>query len=155
MGKRTYQQDVEDNLRKMQRELKGVKTAPIRQKPPRPRTPLLSHDPPIVDIAAISAIGFHFNIYRKDNEVFTTSLYEIDRIINEKEEGPVEETDKELVKRLLPTYLLDHRDAFSKAASDMLPPHRTYNHKVQLEADNSLGYSPLYQQTTEELKATK
>ena len=72
---------------------------------------------------AISAIGFHFNIYQKDNEVFITSLYEINWIINEKEEGLVEETNEELVKRLLPIYLLDYRDAFSKAALDMLPPH--------------------------------
>ena len=83
-------------------------------------------------------------MYWKDNEVFTTSLYEINRIINEKEEGPVEETNKELVKHLLPTYLLDYRDAFLKAALDILPPYRTYDYKIQLEADNSLGYSPLY-----------
>jgi len=56
----------------------------------------------------------------------------------------VEETNKELVKRLLPNYLLNHRDAFLKAALDMLPPHQTYNYKIQLETNNSLGYSPLY-----------
>ena len=37
----------------------------------------------------------------------------------------------------------------------MLPPYRLYDYKIQLEANNSLGFSPLYQQTTEELKATK
>jgi len=100
-----------------------VRTILIHQKPLRLWTPLLLHDTPIVDIAAISAIGFHFNIYRKNNKVFTTSLYKINRIIAEREEGLVEETDKELVKRLLPTYLLCHRDAFLKAALDMLPPH--------------------------------
>jgi len=107
----------------MQQKLKGVKITPIRQKPLRLRTPLLPHDPPIVDIAAISAIGFHFNIYQKDNEVFITSLYKINRIINKKEEGLVEETNKELVKRLLPIYLLDYRDAFLKVALNILPPH--------------------------------
>jgi len=29
--------------------------------------------------------------------------------------------DKELVKRLLPTYLLNYRDVFLKAALDILP----------------------------------
>jgi len=62
-------------------------------------------------------------MYRKDNKVFITSLYKINQIINKKEEGPVEETNKELVKCLLPIYLLDHRDAFLKAALDILPPH--------------------------------
>jgi len=80
-------------------------------------------DTPIVDITAISAIGFHFNIYWKDNKVFITSLYKINWIINKKEEGLVEETDKELVKRLLPTYLLNYRDAFLKTVLDILPPY--------------------------------
>ena len=34
----------------------------------------------------ISLVGFYFNIHRKDNKVFVTSLYEIDYIIEEKEE---------------------------------------------------------------------
>ena len=105
----------------MQRELKGVKITLIRQRPPKPQTPLLLYNPPIVDIAVISAIGFHFNIYWKDNKVFITSLYKINWIINKKEEGLVEETNKELVKRLLPIYLLNYRDAFLKAALDILP----------------------------------
>ena len=44
-------------------------------------------------------------------------------IINKKEEGLVEKTDKELIKRLLPTYLLNYRDAFLKVALDILPPY--------------------------------
>jgi len=114
----------------MQQELKGVRTTPIPQKPLRPRITLLLYNTPIVDITAISAIGFHFNIYWKDNKVFTTSLYKIDQIIAEREEVLIEETNKELVKRLLPNYLLNYRDAFLKAALDILPPHRTYNYKI-------------------------
>ena len=98
----------------------------------------------VIDIAVISAIGFYFNIYKKDNKVFITSLYKINRIISEREETPAEETDEELVERLLPTIYARYKGAFSKAASDELPPHRIYDHKIQLEANNSLGYSPLY-----------
>jgi hypothetical protein len=87
-------------------------------------------DSPIVDITAINAIGFHFNIYQRDNKVFITSLYKIDQIISEKEEGPAKETDKELVKYLLFIYLLGHKDAFLKVALDILPPHQTYNYKI-------------------------
>ena len=103
---------------------------PIPWKPLKSHTPLLSRSPPAVDIAAISAIAFHFNMYRKDNEVFTTSLYEIDRIIDEREEKPTEETDEDLVERLLPTIYAGYKDVFLKAASDKLPPYRTYNHKI-------------------------
>jgi hypothetical protein len=88
------------------------------------------HNSPIVNITAISAIGFHFNIYQRDNKVFTTSLYKIDQIISEKEEGPAKETNKELVEHLLPIYFLGHKDAFLKAALDILPPHQTYNYKI-------------------------
>jgi len=84
----------------------------------------------MLDIAAISAIGFHFNIYQKDNEVFITSLYKINWIINKKEEGLVKESNEELVKRLLPTYLLSYRDAFLKAALDILPPYQIYDYKI-------------------------
>jgi hypothetical protein len=83
----------------------------------------LLYNPPTVDIAAISAIAFHFNIYRRDNKVFITSLYEINRIINEREEEPAKETDKELVERLLPTIYMGYKDVFLKAALDKSPPY--------------------------------
>ena len=36
-----------------------------------------------------------------------------------------------------------------------MPPHRSYDHKIQLEAPLPNHFSPLYRQSTEELKATK
>jgi len=73
---------------------------------------------------------FHFNIYRKDNKVFTTSLYKINRIINNREERLDKETNKELVKRLLSTIYTGYKDAFLKAALDKLPPYQTYDYKI-------------------------
>ena len=84
----------------------------------------------MVDIAVISAIGFYFNIYRKNNKVFITSLYKINRIISEREEKLAKETDKELIKRLLPTIYTRYKSIFLKAALDELPPYRTYNYKI-------------------------
>jgi len=66
---------------------------------------------------------FHFNIYRKDNKVFITSLYKINRIINNREEELAKETDEELVKRLFFTIYINYKDAFLKAALDKLPPY--------------------------------
>ena len=51
------------------------------------------------------------------------SLYKINWIINEREEKPTEETNKELVEHLLPTIYIDYKDAFSKVALDKLPPY--------------------------------
>ena len=117
---------------------------PLPQKPLKSYIPPLSHNPPAVDITIISTIAFHFNIYRRDNKVFTTSLYKIDQIINKKEEKLAEETNKELVKHLLPTIYMGYKDVFLKAALDKLPPHQIYDYKIQLEANNTLSYSPLY-----------
>jgi hypothetical protein len=98
-------------------------TPPLPWKPLRSHTPLLLYNPPTVDITAISAIAFHFNMYRRDNKVFTTSLYKINRIINEREEELAKETNKELVERLLPTIYVGYKDTFLKAALDELPPY--------------------------------
>src|SRR5712672_3962621 len=107
----------------MRQELKGVIITPLPRKPLRSHTPPLLHDPPTVDIAAISAIAFHFNIYRRDNKVFITSLYKINRIITKREEELAKETNKELVKYLLPTSYIGYKDVFLKAALDKLPPY--------------------------------
>ena len=103
---------------------------PIPQKPPKSYTPLLLYGPPIVDIAIISAIAFYFNIYRRDNKVFITSLYKINQIITKREEELAKETNKELVKRLFPTIYTGYKDIFLKAALDKLPPYQTYNYKI-------------------------
>ena len=43
----------------------------------------------------------------------------------------------------------------SKVAFNQLPLHCLYNYKIQLEADNHLGFYPLYKQSAKELLATK
>ncbi len=83
---------------------------PLLWKPLRSYIPPLLYDPPVVDIAVIIVIAFHFNIYRRDNEVFITSLYKIDQIINEREEKLAEEIDEELVKCLLFTIYVGYKD---------------------------------------------
>jgi len=85
--------------------------------------PLLLVNPPIIDIAVISAIAFYFNIYQKDNKVFIISLYKINQIINNREERLDKETDKKLIKRLLFTIYIGYKDTFLKAALDKLPPY--------------------------------
>jgi hypothetical protein len=39
-----------------------------------------------VDIASIQAIGLHYHLKRPENEAFSTSLYEIDRILESRYE---------------------------------------------------------------------
>ena len=84
----------------------------------------------MVDITVISAIAFHFNIYRKDNKVFITSLYKINQIINKREEELTKETNKELIKHLFFTIYIRHKGVFLKIALDELPLYQIYNYKI-------------------------
>src|SRR5438045_9423805 len=115
---------------------------------------------PPVDIYCIGAVGFYQTLIKSDTESFVTSLYEIDQIIEEKEAEAIqadsarEEFDNEkLINQKLPCQYHDLRDVFSKAASDILPPHRRYDLKIELEKDHNLGFSPLRQYSAEELRA--
>jgi transposase InsO family protein len=134
----------------MERELKSERatTVPL---PPR-RTPRNDKTILTVDLFEISSAAFRMNLRRSDNLVFATSIYEIDSIIQDK---VIEESDDKMVDRVLPPQYRRFKDAFSKEASDQLPPHRSYDHKIELEADNTLGASPLYNMSVEELQAVK
>jgi hypothetical protein len=52
---------------------------------------------------------------------------------------------------------MDYAYVFSKKESDLLPPYRQYNHKIELENNNAsaLKYSPLYKISLEELETVK
>jgi hypothetical protein len=71
-------------------------------------------------------------------------------------ESPAEEeTEEQILRRIVLKEYYNLINVFSKSALDKLLPHRLYDHKIQLESDLLIGYSPLYKQTTEELQAIK
>ena len=107
-------------------------------------------------IHEISANSFHHEMLRPDTEFFITSIYELDRIYEEKLEIPLDDLETQtLILSRLPKRYSQFRDVFSKVASDTLPPHRSYDHKITLHEPLPASYSPLYRQSTAELKATK
>lgn len=122
----------------------GVVPKPVRTLPPPTTT---------FQIALISANAFHFNLKRKENEFFTTSIYEIDRLIERKMEEDVD--NAKLVRERLPAFYQQYKDVFSKTAAEQLPEHRPYDHKIVLEEPLPNTFSPLYKQNLEELIATK
>ena len=66
----------------MEKELRETPNSPPKSRIRRTTQESL----PAMDITQISATGFHFNLYRPENEVFSISLYEIDRLIEERAE---------------------------------------------------------------------
>ena len=75
-----------------------------------------------IDIKEISTIRFYYNLYKKENEIFKTSLYEIDCLIEEALQDEDEEIREEIEKWLLPKYK-EYIDIFSKVASNQLALH--------------------------------
>ena len=73
-------------------------------------------------------MGFYRNLKQSNAIAFTTSLYEIDRMLEDKATPTDDLTDEELVKEKLPRQYREFTDVFSKAASDILLPHRPYDH---------------------------
>ena len=111
---------------------------------------------PTIDICEISANALHYNMKRPQTEFFQTSLYEIDKILSSRDrEDEDEEDDLKNLAELLPKEHSNLKSAFLKSESNRLPPHRPYDHKIELEQELLFGYTPLYRQSTEELKAVK
>ena len=150
---RTFEQDHQESLRKMQRALKGF-PPPQTQKPLR-KPPQEHRQLPTVEIALIGATGFQRHICQEGTETFITSLYEISRMIEE-QQGLLDLVEAKEIQAKLPTEYHDFTDVFSKKQSDTLPPYRKgADHQIKLEGEVSLGYCPLYKQSAEELEAAK
>ncbi|EOA85747.1 uncharacterized protein SETTUDRAFT_28931, partial [Exserohilum turcica Et28A] len=106
-------------------------------KPIRPASP----SPPSARISLISANAFHYTMKRKENEFFTTSIYEIDRILEERQMKDDPDNAK-LVQDRLPSVYHAYRDVFSRTAADQLPEHRPYDHKIVLTEPLPNQFSP-------------
>ena len=114
------------------------------------------------DIAIISAEPLLY--LAKKSHLGVTSLYEIDRFIQDKKnkEAGLEDDEEELRRKVLtivPPEYHEFQDVFSKVQSDTLPPFRpTIDHKIQLTEGaqpEDLEYSPMYKLSLEELEACK
>ncbi|KAI0995662.1 hypothetical protein K3495_g12516 [Podosphaera aphanis] len=107
-----------------------------------------------VDIHAISESAYKFLAGQNGTVAFTTSLSEIDQKLSARENIVNQDEAVDLVSQV-PQQYHDFLDVFSKAASNILPPSRSYDHKIQLEKDTKMTYGPLYNQSTEELRFVK
>lgn len=66
--------------------------------------------------------------------------------------------DQSELERKVPLKYHQYLDVFSKAASDELSPHRSYDHRIELEKGKSrsdLSFSPLYKMSVQELEVVK
>ena len=67
---------------------------------------------------------------RPRNEIFFTSIHEINRLIEERGDDDEDPETAELIDKNLPPQYSEYRDVFSKTESNRLPPHREYDHVI-------------------------
>ena len=93
-------------------------------------------DLPLINICYISAVGFYQNLVQPDTIAFITSLYKINKLIEEKKALAYNQLngketklmDKELIDQKLPYQYKEFKKIFFKAASNTLPPHQPYDY---------------------------
>lgn len=118
------------------------------------------------DIAVVSAHAFLLSADKSHMGV--TSLYEIDRFIEDKQKEErhkdLQDDEEELRQKVLRQVLTlpeyhEYLDVFSKAESDQLSSFRPrHYHKIELlegSRPEDLGFSPLYRMTADELEACR
>ena len=135
-----------------------------------------------LNIYALKPSQFHLTCKKsKNHEIFTVTCIELDSVISLRKTELESEhrislaiaslrsskpTDfKELthalanidVEQPIPEAYREYHKAFSKQDSDILPPSRSYDHKIILEGEGekALKYSPLYKMSLEQLEVVK
>jgi hypothetical protein len=152
-------------MAQMERELSREELPPQPEaRQPRPR-PKIDTSGVKLDINVIGAAPFM--TLAKKGHLGVTSLYEIDRFIQDRQEMDLaarsltddKEELRHLVETKVPKDYSDYYDVFSKVRSDELPPYRRgVDHKIDLIPDarpEELNYSPLYKMSVAELETCR
>lgn len=109
-----------------------------------------------IDICEISAPAFHLNLVPADNIFFSISLHAIEQELeNRTKKSNLDDCQEDIDELLnkVPEKYHDLIDVFSKSASNVLPPHRLYDHKIVLENHAQPTSGPLYPMSEDQLKA--
>jgi Reverse transcriptase (RNA-dependent DNA polymerase)/RNase H-like domain found in reverse transcriptase len=98
-------------------------------------------------VYAIGAAPFCRLSRKHEHEIFAVSLRDIEKALEVKEE-----TDP--ATKLPPEYH-DLLDVFSRKEANKLPPHRSYDHRIQLELEKTPPYGPLYGMSRNQLEVLR
>jgi len=116
-----------------------------------------------MNIAMIGAAAYRSLAKRSNVTTFAITVTEIDRLLKTARNKPEnvnlqelshEETLKE-VKAKLPSKYHDYLDVFDRAMTDQLPPHRPYDHKIELTDEGTPPRSRLYHMSDYKLQKMK
>lgn len=107
----------------------------------------------------IGASAFQFLAKRPGVEIFTLSINAINHAVKKHSDSDIEialkgKTPVDLFSQLPPDYH-SYVDVFSVLESDKLPPHRSYDHAINLEPRTKPDHGPLYGVSRDELLVLK
>jgi hypothetical protein len=85
--------------------------------------------------------------------LFTASLEQIDDILEAQHLGPARKEPEPA--KTLPKELEEFADVFSPKEAEKLPPHRPYDHHIQLIEGKTPPFGPLYSMSRDELTALR
>ena len=161
-----------------------VIATPTRAALEAPAKPTLQREP--IHCAQISAVAFQKFAKRKDHQIFSCSLQDLERAIapdteTGEKELPLPSTEVELAEPtlrtptqnirldniqaeleayrkskdvdpalILPTQYHEYLDVFSRKDAKTLPPHRNYDHAIELLPGKEPPYGPLYSMSRDE-----
>ena len=102
-----------------------------------------------LDIRSVSAVTLYWMAWKRGYQIFAVSLADVEKALEEKKY-----TD--LRTKLLPEYH-EFLDVFSRKEADRLPPHRLYDHRIELlpGKEEGHGFGPLYGMSRGELLVLK
>ncbi len=116
-----------------------------------------------MNIAMIEAAAYRSLVKRSDVITFAIIVTEIDRLLktarNKLEDVNLQELSHEEalkeVKAKLSSKYHDYLDVFDRAMADQLPPHRPYDHKIELIGERTPPRSRLYHMSGYKLQKVK
>jgi hypothetical protein len=149
----TWERDTRKGLQSMEKELsisEDNQPLPLKVRRRRPPDPVQAKASTNLNIGPVSPNGFQFNLRQKGVEVFSVTLDGLDRMIADQNPDPSLTSNLEV-----PPYLQYCQKAFSKEESNILPLHRSTDHKIELTEENTLGFCHLNKQSVEELTAMR
>ncbi len=113
-----------------------------------------------VNIAMIEAAAYRTLAKKKDVKTFTLTISEINKMLSSaKDSAKLNEITpamslKEL-KEKLPLVYHDFLNVFDREKATQLPPHRSYDHKIELEGEGQPPRSRLYPMSSHKLQKVK
>ena len=99
----------------------------------------------------VRAAAFQTVTHQKGTQLFSITLSELDKQLSELKDdiqlneisGMTENEQKNLRTKVRKEFH-DFLDVFDRKAVEVLPPNRTYDHKIEIDSDKPLPKSRLY-----------